>query len=260
MQSPSFQARDIRFVDPSCKRFIQPVSLGPRPRKSARPVPRHVSNSTPMLSAPLTIRRPSKHQQQKQQHQWLQCVQPRLTQLPRLPHVARSPSSTGYRPCRGSRASIIARGLEESSEQFSDSSEASSSKPTSLSEAANLVTQLLTSISDSTNPDRLDSFLLLIPDEMLDRVIELKREENGGLSFGDVLALVHSESGMEDPGLSLDSWAERLCLLSAPSSTQCLSSLRVAPDRSVHRFLVTSGAEVAILTFTMVLQESLQAQ
>ncbi len=45
-----------------------------------------------------------------------------------------------------------------------------------------------------------------------------------------------------------------------PQPPQLLSSLLVSADRSVHRCLVTSGEEEAVLTFGMALQESLQPQ
>mmetsp|Transcript_14412 Transcript_14412/g.31170 ORF Transcript_14412/g.31170 Transcript_14412/m.31170 type:complete len:355 (+) Transcript_14412:83-1147(+) len=132
-----------------------------------------------------------------------------------------------------------------------------------LTASINVVQDLLHSLSQDADSSRLDCFLSVVPDDVLDKAIAVQKQlspENPEVRMRDILGLI-SSGDIPAASLSLDSYAERLLIYSAPKGAQMLSSMLPSPDRSLHRYLVTSGTgEQAALTFNLHLQDSLVGQ
>ncbi|KAI8468911.1 MAG: hypothetical protein J3K34DRAFT_425570 [Monoraphidium minutum] len=105
----------------------------------------------------------------------------------------------------------------------------------------------------------LDSLLEFVPDEVIDRVIEMRRcNISGGepswLRFTDVLQANASSH------LYLDSFAVRH-LTAPPRAVRRLSAVRVSGDRYLQRCeVVSESGEEAVLSFEMLQQECLENQ
>lgn len=106
----------------------------------------------------------------------------------------------------------------------------------------------------------LDALLEFVPDEVIDKVIEMRRCNIGGgepswLRFTDVLQANASSL------LYLDSYAIRHLAHGVPRSLRLLSAVRVSGDRYLQRCAVVShSGEEAVMSFEMVQQECLESQ
>lgn len=99
----------------------------------------------------------------------------------------------------------------------------------------------------------LDALLEYVPDEVIDKVIEMRRCASGGgapswLRFADVLQA-------DAPSLLyLDSFATRHLAHAPPRALRLLSAVRVSPERYLQRCAVTAeSGEEAVLAFEMAL-------
>lgn len=80
------------------------------------------------------------------------------------------------------------------------------------------------------------------------------------MSFEDLRNLLRTGDFSQTSELLFDSYAMRLLVLQTPRTATPLSSLMPTDTKSVHRVLVQSGTEEAVLTLNMELQEGLISQ
>lgn len=135
----------------------------------------------------------------------------------------------------------------------------SKSGPTTVQAACETVQACITLITAK----QLDSLIDFVPDEVLDAaILENKRAGKGPalMTFSDVLSACEANNNVSK-AFVLDSYARRNLVFGQPASCTLLSSFLARPDRSLHRYAVTSAdGEECVLTFELNLQDTLQSQ
>eukprot|EP00878_Enallax_costatus_P001044 GHUV01001179.1.p1 GENE.GHUV01001179.1~~GHUV01001179.1.p1 ORF type:complete len:365 (+),score=98.94 GHUV01001179.1:962-2056(+) len=113
-------------------------------------------------------------------------------------------------------------------------------------------------VLDVVREGDLDGMLEFCPDEVIDKLLALRKETGSSdepVHFEDIL-----KANSEDL-LYLDTYALRNLILAAPSSVQVLSAMHVTPDRYLQRCAIVSpSGEECVLTFGTTLQEVSECQ